>query len=263
MVLSKRRELRFSIEVLFTLFGPQKTEIKNKYIYLKNFIEMAHELFDPNFMLTKITYAGMLTQDGFKQRYLFIRTRIAYGYTRDELAFLLGKPISFINDYEELEGSIHMNTKDLETLTFLFISPHQENMTFDKDDYNYSDKRLIRGCQETKDGVYLYTFEHPWMLDKVNTPYTFQESIVPYEHDEDETTRYMENANRVISYLIKTDFFKIKRLPTEIYKKAKEICYSHQPVRPIYLKEKIFDLIHNGQLKIQRFEHQVFYVNPT
>ncbi|GAA4803195.1 hypothetical protein GCM10023231_35220 [Olivibacter ginsenosidimutans] len=37
------------------------------------------------------TYGGMLTQEEFTQRYRYIHARIKFGYTAEEVSFLMGR----------------------------------------------------------------------------------------------------------------------------------------------------------------------------
>jgi len=53
-------------------------------------------------------YCGLITQDEFNIRYGHCKSRIALGYTQEEISFLMGKYSYFYCEYKEMRDGVKL-----------------------------------------------------------------------------------------------------------------------------------------------------------
>lgn len=210
------------------------------------------------------TYGGMLTQDELAQRYPYIHARIKFGYTEEEVSFLMGRAPYYFTDYEQMEDRARLNAQDIEILTCVFGGHTFEEITFEKDEfYAYHEKRLVRVKKTINDGMLFYTLVHPWYIKKEkvkrNEPIKFYEIIrqLPIK----EELKIKDEVAYVLKRLLNRGFFSIPRITHAIYTEIEKLVNSNITIYPVYLKEELYALLHAGSLILKTINGVMHYIS--
>jgi len=65
-------------------------------------------------------FGGRVSKSEFSRRTQFIDKRIALGYSREEMPFLIGRYPGLIRDYEEMAAGIRPGNADIEPLLLVY-----------------------------------------------------------------------------------------------------------------------------------------------
>lgn len=207
-----------------------------------------------------IKISGMLNQHEFKERYLFTMQRIANGFSRLDLSFLLGRNAFDIIDYEQLSGQLKLNFNDHELMAALFKNPAASTLAF------YSkmngidiatEKRMIRGTAiETEKERYI-SFSHPWKIIGENKPITITEHLAIYTDDDLEILEFVYDH---LADLKRVRFFEQGCTALAIYHQLNNsITRCRQPMLTKILRQVVYGHIHSGEFQVHLMDGQVFY----
>ncbi|TCC95025.1 hypothetical protein [Pedobacter hiemivivus] len=210
------------------------------------------------------TYSGYLDQHDFIARYLFIRNRINNSFTRDELAFLLGKTPYFIIDYEELSGSTKLGLSELDILCRILKRGSYETLvldrTFGKIDISY-EKRMIRVIQKEYTQKLVYEFIHPWTSGGTSKSLKAEEPKYDFTDVERESKKLIKNE---IARLIDAGFFTEKKTPLEIYERIwSTFRYCSDAWSAIFIKDIVYHFIREGKLTHKYLNGHLSYQNNS
>lgn len=206
-------------------------------------------------------FSGMLNQFEFTERYLFISQRAASGYSREDIAFLLGKTSYHVIDFEELAEKVKMNYQDHEVMAELFRASKPASPAFN-DKLNgqtiANEKRMIRGSYSEKDNEGLYKFIHPWLIKGLCTPITIKVSTERNNKHDDEIFIILSEQLR---RLIATGFFDRKKSAMMIYY---ELYSDIQPdFRPLFvplLRQAMFEFVRTEKIRMTNEESHIYYL---
>jgi|GEM_PF-1459580 len=197
------------------------------------------------------TYGGMLTQDGFAQLYAYIHARITFGYTEEEVSFLMGRAPYYFADYERMENGARLSLQDIETLSCIFSDHIFAEITFEKDEvYGYHEKRLVRVKKIINDGMLFYTLVHPWDIKKEkrkrNEPIKLYEIIRNLSVKEE--LKIKAEIVYVLKRLLNRGFFSVPQSAHAIYVEIEKLVSRNITIYPVYLKEVLYEFLHAGKL---------------
>lgn len=212
----------------------------------------------PNQHITR--FSGMLNQHELKERYIFIKQCRENGFSREDIAFLLGRSSYHIIDYEGLSTHIKMDYMDHEVMAELFktLAPRAPAFDYMIDKHNIShEKRLIRGTYTSSEKGCLYQFNHPWTIKGINKPIVIDMKLCrDYNYDEQIRLLLKFQLNK----LIKLGYFDHKCAPIKIYDYIYstiqiEWCSLFTPL----LKQVVYDFIRNDKLIPLNESGHIFY----
>ena len=126
------------------------------------------------------SYSGSLNQSEFVERYFIIKSRIKQGFTREELAFLLGRTPYFMTDYEEL-SPIELELADFDIINSVLRGCNHEALNFDSKDGIYdisNEKRLVRVIKTAYADHITYEFHHHWKISGEIKPLRVVEPVI-------------------------------------------------------------------------------------
>jgi hypothetical protein len=130
--------------------------------------------------LQPLKISGMLNQHEFTARYIFTKQRIINGFARQEMAFLLGRTIHDLTDYEQLGAHVKMSYQDHEIMATVFkrTAPAVPMFYAKSNDIDISnDRRMIRGTVTETGTQRSYEFIHPWKMQGEKKPVILVEDL--------------------------------------------------------------------------------------
>ena len=197
------------------------------------------------------SYGGMLNQDELAQRYSYMDARITYGYTEEEVSFLMGRPPYYFSDYERMEGKTRLTQQDIEILACIFEGHRFAEICFAKDEFfAYHEKRLIRVKKEVRGNLLSYTLMHPWEIKKNKVkrqePIRFQELIRKQSIGDE--IKIKEEISYVLKRLLCRGFFCTAQLPYAIYAELVQLASRNRSIYPAALMEVLYAYLHRGEL---------------
>lgn len=206
------------------------------------------------------TYSGYLDQNEFVTRYLFIKNRINNSFTREELAFLLGKTPYFVIDYEELSGSIKLGIPELDILCRLLKRGTNETLildkTFGKIDISH-EKRMVRVIQKEYPMKFVYNFIHPWTSGGVSPPLLCEEPKYDISGVENDSK---EIINEALLALKKQGFFETMRTASEIYERIWSVNkYRSNAWSAVFLKDLLYLSVRKNELFAKQLNGQFIF----
>lgn len=206
------------------------------------------------------SYCGYLDQNEFSVRYHFIKNRISNSFTREELAFLLGRTPYFVIDYEELSTNTKLNISDSDFLCQILKRGNYETLKLDKTcgktDISY-EKRMVRVIQREYSQKFVYEFVHPWTTGGICEPLKAVEPKYDTVAIEKESRLLV---NDEIIRLIKTGYFNSKKSPFLIYEKIwNTYKYDSTAWSVTVLKELIYGFIRQDELLAEQINGHFTY----
>lgn len=196
------------------------------------------------------SYSGSLNQSEFVERYFIIKSRIKQGFTREELAFLLGRTPYFMTDYEEL-SPIKLELADFDIINSVLRGCNHEALNFDSKDGIYdisNEKRLVRVIKTAYADHITYEFHHHWKISGEIKPLRVVEPVIC-------TAGVALKAMRLITdeikNLLQLGYFKSSRSPLEIQKYIwHQYKYDANAWSVTFLKNIIYHFVKEGQLAV-------------
>lgn len=205
------------------------------------------------------SYCAYLNQSEFAERYLFIKSRITNGMTREELAFLLGRVPYFIIDYEEL-SAIKLDLPDIDFMNIILKVHYREALNFDTKEGVYdisNEKRLVRVIKSEYSESIMYEFHHHWKINGKNKLLKIIEPVIYTDGLEMETTELIVAE---LTKLMELGYFKIKRSPLEIRNHIwKKYRYKSSAWSITLLKNIIYEWIRQGKLTVGKHKGHFMY----
>lgn len=205
-------------------------------------------------------FSGMLNQHEFKERYIFMMQRIANGFSREDLAFLLGRSSYHVIDFEEFSDKIKMNYEDYEAMATLFRTSPPPSPAFNAKVNNLdisAEKRMIRGTYRETNKERHHQFIHPWTIKGVNTPITITENI---QRNAERDAEIKQHLTAFLSRCIGQNIFNHKTSALKIYHHV----YIALPGewRPSFippLKQVVYEFILTEKLMFKNEQGHIFY----
>jgi len=204
--------------------------------------------------------SGMLNQHEFIERYVFIKQRVTNGFTRSELAFLLGRSPNDVADYEHFDAHVKMNYQDHEVMAAFFkkratAAPIFQARVNDID--ISSDKRMIRGTVVETDAQRIYDFIHPWKIKGENKPITIVEEL---GHDMTQDVLIRAFVEEHMAQLKAQGCFERGCTALYLYQQlAGLICKAWQPLFLKILRVSIYARIHTQEIRLHQVNGQTIY----
>jgi hypothetical protein len=208
-------------------------------------------------------YSELITQDEFNIRYGHCKSRIALGYTQEEVSFLMGKHPYFYCEYEEMRDGVKLIDAEKAILSIIYKTPFNSPLDFANDDFGFNQKRLIKGVRTYDEGIFKYTLTHPWLIIidsekgiKNNLPITYKE--LPYRIEERCQLDALCQFRAIITDLLDNSFFQDPQLPIDIYQYIR--LYHFDPIlRPVFLKQIMYVFIAKRALQMKTIENKIHY----
>lgn len=207
-----------------------------------------------------LKFSGMLNQHEFTERYLFTLRRIANGFSRRDLAFLLGRATDDLTDYEQLAAHVKMNYNDHETMASVFkrtslASPIFYTKANETDISN--ERRMIRGIiMETEDRRYL-DFVHPWKIRGDQKDLTITESL---SRDDSQDLQINEYLYKQLLVLKNSGCFDPGCTALLLYQQINSVI--DKKWKPLFLsnlRNMVFAQIYSKELYINQKDGRVTY----
>ncbi|RXF67581.1 hypothetical protein [Arcticibacter tournemirensis] len=214
--------------------------------------------------MEKYTYKGLVTQDDFNLRFGFCQSRIAIGYTLEEASFLMGKHPYFYGEYEEMRDGTKLSESEKTLLCSVFKTQLSSPINFERDEFGYDYKRIIKGEREDKQGIYHYTIHHPWLIRiekgnnviKKNFPITYRE--FPFRLGFQPEREALALFDEAVNWLLRISFFQHPQSPLQIYERIR--LTHHNPIfRPCYLKKILYRLMAEKSLQMKTINGKIHY----
>ena len=186
-------------------------------------------------------YFGAVVLSDFQARCRFIKTRIRHKFSRDEVAFLLGRSPHLITFYEQMAGGVKLSSADAEVLSDLF----KEDMSFVLEvDQHDQDKRQILGLQYPYKGKIEYEVNHGWSGDVDDRLFVIAEKprneVLPSEE------RLVLKAVKEVGRLLEMGYFSQTKSALDVYRYVyRELSKN---LRPLLLKKAIYHYLQEKQL---------------
>lgn len=205
----------------------------------------------------KAYFSGMLNQHEFIQRHNFTTQRIANGFARIDMGFLLGRSIYDIVDYEQLCEQTKINISDKE-ISILFKKPvPSASLFFSKvnDSSIANEKRIIRGTVIENEHEREIHFSHPWAVRRDSTGITIVENLCRFQEEEGGIQDWVsDRLEYLISYLNDgcTGLFLYQELAKGLPEKWEE-SFTNALVSAVY------DHVHSGKLKMCHQDGRIIY----
>ncbi|SHG07197.1 hypothetical protein [Pedobacter caeni] len=207
-------------------------------------------------------YSGLVSQEEFNMRFGFSKSRIALGYTQEEVSFLMGKHPYFYCEYEEMNGC-NISDQDKVLLSAIYKAPFSAPLNFEPDDYGFKQKRLIKGARIFNDGIYCHTLTHPWQIIidkekriKENKPIKFKE--LPFRIEQHQQVDAISEFRAILTDLLDCSFLRSPRHPLNIYEQIR-LNYFNPILRPRFLKQVIYELMAKNILQMRTIENKIHY----
>ncbi|MEJ2884373.1 hypothetical protein [Pedobacter sp. GR22-6] len=204
--------------------------------------------------------SGMLNQHEFIERYVFTKQRVMNGFTRPDLAFLLGRIPNDVADYEHFGAHVKMSYQDHEVMAAVFkkLAPTTPIFQARANDIDISnDKRMIRGTVLETDAQRVYDFIHPWKIKGEDKPITIVEEL-----DRDMTQDAMIRAfvEEHLAQLKAQGCFEHGCTALFLYQQLSGlICKSWQPLFLKILRVSIYARIHAQEIRVHQVNGQTIY----
>lgn len=208
-------------------------------------------------------YSGLASQEEFNIRYGLSQLRISLGYTQEEVSFLMGKHPYFYREYEEMKDGCDISDQDRLLICAIYKSSFISPISFERDEYGFKQKRLIKGVRNFKNGIYYHSLTHPWLIitDKErrvreNIPIQYKE--LPFCIEQDCIMDALNEFRRILSDLLDGSFLRSPRLPLHIYEHIR--LYHFNPIlRPVFLKQAIYECIAKKVIQMKTIENKIHY----
>lgn len=219
---------------------------------------MGSKNYKPIEMELKVTsYAGLLDQSGFKQWYRYLKLRVMHGYQMEEVSFLMSKPPFYFRDYEMLEIRSKITNEDQLLLMEIFQGQRMKLMDFNEDDYGSNEKRIIQIRRSESMTAIDYLITIPWTI-KGNTGKLKirEEKQLASVKEETETLQKIEH---IVCKLLTAGFFRTQRMALEIYRELEEHSQWSPHLRPVYVKQVLYQQISEGTLSLKMNHDQLWF----
>ena len=208
------------------------------------------------------TYSGYIDQNEFVARYVFIKNRINNSFTREELAFLLGKTPYYVIDYEELSVGIKLSLLETDNLCKILKRGSYETLkldkTFGKIDISF-EKRMVRIIQKEYAQKFVYEFIHPWTSGGTCQPLKVVEPKYDLTAVERESRKLIRDE---LTRLIEAGFFTNKKTPLEIYERIwSTFKYCSNAWSAVFVKDIIYHFIRENKLVHKFLNGHLSYQN--
>ncbi len=204
--------------------------------------------------------SGMLNQHEFKERYIFTQQRIINGFSRQDLAFLLGRMTNDVSDYEQLGTHVKMNYQDHEVMAAVFktLAPAAPMFYPKANEIDISnEKRMIRGSVTETDTQRLFDFIHPWKIKGENKPINIAESLVC---DRSQDLKISEFVQQHLFQFKKAGCFDRGCTALFLYQQLTPVV--DKVWKPLFLKvlrALVYAQIHAQEIKSHEIDGRVFY----
>ncbi len=208
--------------------------------------------------------SGMLNQHEFVERYIFTIQRISNGFSRAELAFLMGKSSNDITDYEQLGAHVKMDYKDHEVMAAVFKALPPAALMFQTkaNDIDISnEKRIIRGSVMETDTQRFFDVIHPWKIKGENKPVNLVESLV---RDGSQDLMISEFVQKQLVQFKNAGCFDRGCTAFFLYQQLSPVV--DKAWRPLFLKvlrALIYAKIHTQEIKSHQVHGQVIYKSKS
>lgn len=204
--------------------------------------------------------SGMLNQHEFKERYIFTMQRIINGFSRHEMAFLLGRTNYDINDYEHLHEHVKMSYKDYEIMALVFKNRPPSVPVFQTraDNIDIStERRMIRGTVWETERERQFHFVHPWKMKGESTKIIITEDLSRNAEQDLEINRFVYEH---LVILKKTGCF--DRGCTALFLYQQLITIIAKAWKPLFvtnLRNLIYAGVYSQEFQIQQQDGRIFY----
>lgn len=204
--------------------------------------------------------SGMLNQHEFIERYVFTKQRVMNGFTRPDLAFLLGRSPNDVADYEHFGAHIKMNYQDHEVMAAVFkkLAPAAPIFQARVNDIDISnDKRMIRGTVVETDAQRSFDFMHPWKIKGEDKPITIIEDL---GRDTTQDTLIRAFVDEHLAQLKAQGCFERGCTALYLYQQLTGlICKAWQPLFLKILRASIYARIHAQEIRAHQVNGQTIY----
>lgn len=208
-------------------------------------------------------YSGLVTQSEFTIRYQCAISRIASGYSQEDVSFLMGKQPYFYRDYEELNDGVKLHDNDKLALKAIYNSTSDAELNLIPDPYGFHEKRAIRGIKTYQAGKIQYCLIHPW--DVVNKKKgTRENSRITYEEYDytipgHSTSDIINRYKKAILGLLEISFFKYPQQPIDIYTHLKFSRFDPM-IKPLFVKLAVYELMASKHLHMKTIDNKIHYL---
>lgn len=144
--------------------------------------------------------------------YLVKLNRIGHGWSTEELSFLIGRPVNYVNTRENLRANRQFTVEDLVFMAMAFDMSATEMVM-----HNPGEFRQFQ-FQTTVTQKGNITFHEIWRIDKQSQFMLCRLYEFPKAPDPEKEKQQLQDIIKIISRIIKTGFFKQPRHPLSIYK---------------------------------------------
>lgn len=204
--------------------------------------------------------SGMLNQHEFIERYVFTKQRVMNGFTRPDLAFLLGRSSNDVTDYEHFGAHVKMSYQDHEVMATVFKKRAMYARIFQArvNDIDISnDKRMIRGTVLETDAKRSYDFIHPWKIKGENKPITIVEDL---SRDVTQDVMIRAFVEEHLAQLKAQGCFERGCTALFLYKQLSGlICKAWQRLFLKILRVSIYARIHAQEIRVHQVNGQTIY----
>jgi hypothetical protein len=211
-----------------------------------------------NYQTLKIS--GMLNQHEFNQRYIFTMQRIASGFSRHELAFLLGRTTYDIADYEQLCEQAKLSFRNYEAMAALFKNPAPIPLAFNSkvNDTDISnEKRMIRGTVTETNKERQIQFIHPWKIKGESKPVIIVEGI---ERVADKDLKILQWVYDHLAKLKTIGCFERGCTALFLHQQMNStIVAEWKPLFVTILRQVVYAHVHSSEFQIHYEDGQVLY----
>ncbi|QNL50969.1 hypothetical protein H8S90_05095 [Olivibacter sp. SDN3] len=205
------------------------------------------------------SYAGMLTQVEMNRWYAFMRQRIFFKYSKEELSFLMGKAPYYYSDYEEMNNAEKLTVADEALLNNIFNYRISQGIPFSKDEFSsYTEPRLVRVHTETDQRVIYYKITHPWKCENKFQVIRFSEAIPKIKLNEQRQAYGM--LKKSIEQLIYRGTFQHGQSPLDVFRKLEEESFNDVSIRPMYAKKVLYEFVGKGMLAVKNINGLLSYL---
>ena len=144
--------------------------------------------------------------------YLVKLNRIGHGWSTEELSFLIGRPLNYINTRENLKANSQFTVEDLVFMATAFDMSATEMVMHNPGEFR---QFQFQATVEQKGNI---IFHEIWRIDKQSQFMLCRLYEFPAKPDPEKEKIEMQAIIKIISRIIKTGFFKQPRHPLSIYR---------------------------------------------
>lgn len=144
--------------------------------------------------------------------YLVKLNRIGHGWSKEELSFLIGRPLNYVNTRENLRANSQFTVEDLVFMAMAFDMSATEMVMHNPGEF----RQFQFQATVTQKGNII--FHEIWRIDKQSQFMLCRLYEFPKKPDPEKEKTQTQAIIKIINRIIKTGFFKQPRHPLSIYR---------------------------------------------